>query len=63
MIEVILKVRERVVEALFREKVDIDQIQFSFMPERGTTDAIIVLRQLQENTELKGRIFILLYQS
>ena len=39
----ILKVMERVVEALIRQKVDIDQMQFGFMPGRGTTDAILIL--------------------
>jgi len=44
----ILKVMERIVEKLIRQKVDIDQMQFGFMPGRETTAAIFVLRQLQE---------------
>ena len=28
--------------------VDIDAMQFGFVPGRGTTDAIVIIRQLQE---------------
>ena len=44
----ILKTLERVVEKLLREQVQIDEMQFGFMPGRGTIDAIFILRQLQE---------------
>ena len=43
-----MKVVERVVERLVRERVHIDDMQFGFMPGRGTTDAIFLVRQLQE---------------
>ena len=48
LIEQVLKVLERVVESLIRKRVEIDDMQFGFMPGRGTTDAIFILRQLQE---------------
>ena len=46
--ELLSKILERVLDHLIREVVDIDSIQFGFMPGRGTTDAICIARQLQE---------------
>ena len=43
-----MKVFERVLEARLRRNVVIDNMQFGFMPGRGTTDAIFIVRQLQE---------------
>ena len=43
-----LKVLERVVEGLIRQRVEIDEMQCGFMSGRGTTDAIFIVRQLQE---------------
>ena len=42
------KILERVVDGLIREVVSIDDSQFGFVPGRGTTDTIFVVRQLQE---------------
>ena len=44
----VMKVIERVIDKLLRERIDIDEMQFGFVPGRGTTDAIFLLRQLQE---------------
>ena len=47
---------ERVMmEKIVREKVFIDDMQFGFMPGLGTTDAIFILRQLQEEHLPKNR--------
>ena len=47
-IEHILKIIERIIEDLIRSVVKIDDIQFGFMPGRGTTDAIFIVRKIQE---------------
>ena len=43
-----MKFLERVLDSFIREMVDIDAMQFGFVPGRGTTDAIFIIRQLQE---------------
>ena len=39
---------ERVIEARIRKIVKIDEMQFGFSPGKGTTDAIFIVRQVQE---------------
>ena len=46
--EQVMKVLERIVDGLIRQLVSIDDSQFGFVPGRGTTDPIFVVRQLQE---------------
>ena len=48
LIEQVMKVLERVVEGLIRQRVEIDEMQCGFMSGRGTTNAIFIVRQLQE---------------
>ena len=43
-----IKILERIVDGLIRQVVSIDDSQFGFVPGRGNTDAIFVVRQLQE---------------
>ena len=50
-----LKVLERVVEVMIRDIVDLDSMQFGFRPGRGTTDAIFILRQMQEKYLAKNK--------
>ena len=46
--EHILKVMERIMEDFIQNIVNIDDMQFGFMPGRGATDAIFIVRQIQE---------------
>ena len=46
--EHVMKVMERIVDEMIRELISIDEMQFAFVPGRGTTDAIFIIRQLQE---------------
>ena len=48
MTEQVMKILERIVDGLIRQLVSIDNSQFGFVPGRGTTRAIFVVRQLQE---------------
>ena len=48
LIEQVMKVLERMVEGLIRQRVEIDEMQCGFMSGRGTTDAIFIVHQLQE---------------
>ena len=43
-----MKVCERIIEARLRDRVEISKQQYEFMPGKGTTDAMFVLRILME---------------
>ena len=55
LLEHAMKVTEHVFEQRIREKVKIDAMQFGFMPGKGTTDAIVTVRQIQEKYGCKGK--------
>jgi len=46
---------ERIFEHRIRQQIAIDDMQFGFMKGKGTTDAIFMARQMQENFEVKGK--------
>ena len=53
LLEHAMKIVERVLENRIRELVMTDEMQFGFMPEKGLTYALFILRRMQE--ELRGR--------
>ena len=60
LLEQVMKIIERVLDSVIRSQADIHSMQFGFMPDRGTTDAIFILRQLQEKHLGKHKPLILL---
>ena len=50
-----MKVVERVLEKRLCGIMPVDEMQFGFMPERGTIDAVFILRRLQEEYHAKGK--------
>ena len=42
-------------EKRIRCQVSIDNMQFGFMPGKGTTDAILIMRQVQEKHQAKKK--------
>ena len=55
LLDHVMKGMERVIEKIIRERISIDDMQFGFMPGRGTTDAIFILGQLQEKHLAKNK--------
>ena len=57
--EHVMKVIESLAGSVIRDKVDIDEMQYAYVTERGTLDPIFIIRQLQETylpmTDLYGR--------
>ena len=43
-----MKVWEKIIEARLRDRVEISEQQYGFMPGKGTTDAMFALRMLME---------------
>ena len=55
LLDHVMKVLERVIEKRVRGKVSISDMQFGFRSGRGTTDAIFIVRQIQERFLEKKR--------
>jgi len=53
LLEHAMKVVERIFEYRIRQQIVIDDMQFGFMKGKGTTDAIFMGRQMQENFRVK----------
>ena len=55
LLEKPMKVLERVLEKRIRCQVSIGNMQFGFMPGKGATDAIFIMRQVQEKHQAKKK--------
>ena len=50
-----MKATERIFEHIISQQIELDDMQFKFMKGKGTTDAIFMARQMQENFIVKGK--------
>lgn len=57
LLEHVMKVYERVLENRVRQKVELNAFQFGFRSGCGTTDAVFIVRQLQERYLEKKKNF------
>jgi len=55
LLEHAMKVVEKIFECRIWQQVEIVDMQFGFGKGRGTTDAIFMTRQVQENFRVKGK--------
>jgi len=55
LLEHTMKVVEKIFEHIIWQQIEVDDMQFGFMKGRGTTDAIFMARQMQENFRVKGK--------
>jgi len=53
LLQHVMKVVERIFEHRIRQQIDIDGMRFGFMKGKGTTDAIFIVRQMQEKFRAK----------
>ena len=50
-----MKVLKRILEKRLRQLINIDEMQYGFMPGYGATDAIFMLRQVREKYRHKSK--------
>ena len=55
LLEHAMKIVEKVLERRLRRIVKVDEMQFGFIPGKGTIDAVFILRRLQEEQLDKGK--------
>ena len=55
LLERAMKIVERVPERRIRTLVNLNKMQFGFMPRKGTVDAIFIMRRMQEKYQKNNR--------
>ena len=55
LLELAMKVVERIFKQRIRQQIEIDDMQFGFVKGKETTDTIFMARQMQENFRVKGK--------
>ena len=55
LLEHAMKIVERVLERRIRTLINLNGMQFGFMPGKGTVDAIFIVRRMQEEYQMKDK--------
>ena len=55
LLEHAMKIVERVLEKRIRTLVKLNEMQFGFMPAKGTMDAIFIVRRMKEEYQKKDK--------
>ena len=55
LLEHAMKIVERVLERRIRTLVNLNKMQFGFMPGKGTMDATFIVRRMQEKYQKKDK--------
>ena len=55
LLEHAMKIVERVLERRIQTPVNLNEMQFGFMPGKGTVDAIFIVRRMQEEYQKKDK--------
>ena len=55
-----MKIRVRIIEAKLRDRVEINEQEYGFMPRKGTIDAMFALRMLMEKYRVKESFIVYL---
>ena len=55
LLEHAMKIVERVLERRIRTLINLNEMQFGFMPGKGTVDAIFIVRRMQEEYQKKDK--------
>ena len=61
MLKHALKLYKKVLDGRLIELVDIDKVQYGFMPRRGTVDAVFVLRRLSQKFGAKNNKLLFIF--
>ena len=56
LLEHAMKIVERVLQRKIRTLVNLNEMQFEFMPGKGTVDAIFIVRRMQEEYQKKDKL-------
>ena len=55
LVEYTMKIVDRVLERKIRTLINLNKMQFGFMPGKGTMDEIFIVRRMQEEYEKKDK--------